>query len=1199
MTNDVFNVQRGITGRGSGDDTYIISPELVEENAEIIITDAFGANTIQLIGGVEVAASQTAANAVQLTLSNGAVITVLGASNYSFALGGDPLTGVAPASVASFTDFAALLDSTPAFTVNKNTFSADELNAAVDAEAQETVDEVNDTIGSDFTIDTPSAEMIEAVQLSDNAQVLLDAITAVDATATTVQQVADNATTAALTDADGEVYDDVDAAIVSNDAQVLLDAITAVDATAETVQDVADNATTAALTDADGEVYDDVDAAITSNDDAATDANVAAQTDFSTLAELVTAYDALANPEGGTFGLTTDANTVIGQGAGDVITGTQTTYTSDDIIVDAGTNDSDTLTINATADVTNTPTVFGIENLNYTLQAFGAAGGGDGATVFEVDVANVRSGTVTLDVDQVGSSIASAAVENIATGMTIVGSDDFTNLDISAADNADVSVQLLGSDVDLDDTTTTDNGGTAIDDLSITASGDVNVDTENDGALTITAAGDITIADADAAAGVVTATSTAGSVTVTTADATDTLILTATDEVVVTGATAATTVTVSAAGTGVTGSGTTASTVTATAMTTLSVSGNSAALYVDASESDLLGAVVATGEQNVTVEVDGDELKDITDFSFTDNTTAGTTTLNIAAVAGGTVDLVDAGADIIRLSADMNADDLDMATGATVDINSDQTALNFDGVFLTRATNELNLSIAEDGDDTDSYSVTALDVDAIATVNLSVAEASDDGTGGDTNGVTEVTTVDVGTGTLNVTSGSASLDLNSVTAGAFNASGYAGVIDIALVGVATVANVTTGSGADIITQTTADLTTGGYTINAGAGDDSITLLESADSSVDGGDDNDTVVLDGDYTQEAITLTSVETLDVDTDSTATNMRVDSSMLSGGTFIVTDSSDGDDDVAIIADEATTNLSGLTVDSATVGAFVYDGSTLGSVFGMSFTGSSISDEVTTGANADVITTGEGDDTVVDAGAGADIITLGAGDDVVTDAGTGADVIDGGTGNDTIEGGAGGDIITTGAGDDTIVIASGNSVESDFDSIRDFESSAASDFDTIQLDDTSDDAGTADAGVVLQIHGDIAAGAGTRDVSGADSDLVATDIDAVVTNGVMTLEGDDAAAIDTLAEWIDAAMLALNAEEDADSSAPLGSDAADVVEYAIAFEFDNNTYVVTAQDTDASADTALVQDDIVELAGISGFELATAQAAATIVIA
>lgn len=92
MTIDVQIIQRGIVGKGNGYDHYILSDYWVDDGAEITISDS-GSNNLHLIHGLEISSSLVAQNAVMLTLSNGAQITVLDADNYDFTVGGNPLIG--------------------------------------------------------------------------------------------------------------------------------------------------------------------------------------------------------------------------------------------------------------------------------------------------------------------------------------------------------------------------------------------------------------------------------------------------------------------------------------------------------------------------------------------------------------------------------------------------------------------------------------------------------------------------------------------------------------------------------------------------------------------------------------------------------------------------------------------------------------------------------------------------------------------------------------------------------------------------------------------------------------------------------------------------------------------------------------------------------------------------------------------------
>ena len=94
-SDDTFMVQRGIVGLGDGNDVYVISANLVDHNTQITISDTEGSDSLQLIGGLTITSSIVAENTAQLTLSNGAVITILDASSMSYILGGDPLSGVA------------------------------------------------------------------------------------------------------------------------------------------------------------------------------------------------------------------------------------------------------------------------------------------------------------------------------------------------------------------------------------------------------------------------------------------------------------------------------------------------------------------------------------------------------------------------------------------------------------------------------------------------------------------------------------------------------------------------------------------------------------------------------------------------------------------------------------------------------------------------------------------------------------------------------------------------------------------------------------------------------------------------------------------------------------------------------------------------------------------------------------------------
>ena len=86
----------GDTYRGlAGNDTYIISNAI---SGKVTIVDTNGNDTIQLVDGLSIASSKFAADSVQLTLSNGAVVQINGADNFTYEVGGNATTGAAGSS---------------------------------------------------------------------------------------------------------------------------------------------------------------------------------------------------------------------------------------------------------------------------------------------------------------------------------------------------------------------------------------------------------------------------------------------------------------------------------------------------------------------------------------------------------------------------------------------------------------------------------------------------------------------------------------------------------------------------------------------------------------------------------------------------------------------------------------------------------------------------------------------------------------------------------------------------------------------------------------------------------------------------------------------------------------------------------------------------------------------------------------------
>lgn len=91
--NILSQTDAGIVGAGAGNDVYILEPSQIAANQKITISDGLGANTLRLVGGLEITSSVVAGNTAVLTLSNGAVITILNASTFGYQTGGNVLTG--------------------------------------------------------------------------------------------------------------------------------------------------------------------------------------------------------------------------------------------------------------------------------------------------------------------------------------------------------------------------------------------------------------------------------------------------------------------------------------------------------------------------------------------------------------------------------------------------------------------------------------------------------------------------------------------------------------------------------------------------------------------------------------------------------------------------------------------------------------------------------------------------------------------------------------------------------------------------------------------------------------------------------------------------------------------------------------------------------------------------------------------------
>jgi hypothetical protein len=790
-----------------------------------------------------------------------------------------------------------------------------------------------------------------------------------------------DATTAA--EAAAKIAQDAAVAAVdksTDDADAILAAVVAVDATATTVSEVATNAAAAV-----DKSTDDA-AAITK---AVSDGTSGA---YTTVASLFAAYDAAANPAAVSAALTSSTDILTGTSSNDAFTGTTGTYAGTDVISDASTSDSDTLTLTVTDDIDITGSVVNIENVAINLNQFTNAD-------FDVDVGGISAGTnVTLDVTQTGSGVVAASMDSVGS-ITITTSSDFTSLDLANNANADVTVvsQYTGTGR----FTLTDSAGTG-DTLVVTSSDDVSLDlaaTNFDESITVTSANDIVLTNADAAVAV---------------------NLTSGDQVTVTTADAATSMTISAQGTGLSATGaastaTTISTLTgATALATLNVSGNGGDVRLDitgGATTNTLTTINATGANNVTVVMDaGDHDVLANKLDFNDNSTGTTKVVFDTVTDDQTLDTRTIGADEIEFSADFGADTMTVASGQHFIANSDQgSGSTFTAALASASTNSITYEVSDEITTTTGATGTDYDIDDITFTNFKTVNLI--ATDNFLNNTTAAASANIAAGTAKIVISGAG-EFTNITGGLITASEIDGS---AMTGVATmflnggnIAKVSTGSAGDTITLTAA--AAAGFDLSTGAGGDTIAMAAiDTGIKVDGGDGTDTLTIIStlDLSGQTFDLTSVEIVDIDVSGdAASTLTVDSAQITGESFTVIATETATNDVLdVTITGSTVDLSGLTVESDDIGVTI-DGATYTAVSAATVTGTNAVDTIT--INGGVGSTASG-------GALGDTITGGAGADTINGDG-GGDTLNGAGGADNITGGEGADTITSGNGADTI---------------------------------------------------------------------------------------------------------------------------------------------------------------------------------------
>lgn len=657
--------------------------------------------------------------------------------------------------------------------------------------------------------------------------------------------------------------------------------------------------------------------------------------------------------------LTTGADTPALTSGNDTISATNTTYTSDDVLVDGSTTDADVLNLSVTGNVANTPVVANIETINLSSQVAGALTF-DGTNISNLknlnitrqDLANGQidgTGAVTINpikgagltvttVDQVNALTltqvaTSAGATVVATGVTgnvaVTGAATVTANDSTTA----VTVATVGN-------TTQDAKAVSV---SAAKAATVTTGALFTGAITVNAAAATTVTVANASGGATvtaaTAHATAATVAVEGIDSTGATITvgegTTTNAMTVQiGGTAATTDTAT-----VKADGAVSLDVghTVGAVDTVNLAGSTKAVtYTVTSSNGGFTTLAASGAFAVDVSAAGDLLDGKTVTGVDDLTVS-------AADTGGdnALDLSNVSATNINLAADNANDAITVANNAKVTVTA---ATQTTGLQLvSKAAGQALTLVAGDNTPTTAQSTTtvnAVDLNGtndFATVALIAEDSRFVATSFDAAGAAVTIT-----GDQNVTLGT------TVVANQINASALTGVLSLTATGVATV---TSGSGADqltlnnntlmtvdagnganvitvtevaagstIVTGTGADTfniadATGAYVIQGGAGSDTYNLQADADVVIaDSEGTGDKLVISSGITDltnnDNFAFSGIDAMDITAANAAISMDHDD--LSGKTIAVTSNTNTDILKAVGTDTAadTIDFSGITI-------------------------------------------------------------------------------------------------------------------------------------------------------------------------------------------------------------------------------------------------------------------------------------------------
>lgn len=720
---------------------------------------------------------------------------------------------------------------------------------------------------------------------------------------------------------------------------------------------------------------------------------------------------------GSTFALTTAIDDLlVGTDKSDVFNGvvsataSKQTFDTGDQILDSSSKDADVVNITADNDISDIPTISGIEKVNFNLDALTA-----GDTTWTVDVDNITNGTAMhFDIVSSRTAVSSIYIDNDDGGERTFSSD-FLIAESDTTKESTFNMLAVGTKGTNADLTLTG----AAPNVTVSGAGYLNLDAALvTGLVDVMAAKDLMVESATAAAALF-ATSTGGDLTITDADtatlvnlraagaitATATALTAATNVTAIGGGDVSLKLTAATAAT-VGGAGDIAIEETASALLEVAVSTNGGDVALDLTNAgNKVNTITTSGSDDITVELDASNVDSLTNDKISIVKGNSGTLGVILSTAVGSADLSSAIYDSLEVAVDNNGETVTVASGQKVTVSADQMALTIAGKSATAATNTVTVNLddgAKDANDIDLTSLTITDIGTVLinasidktasaqatspTITTLVASASDVTINAGANALelaTAVTLSDANTLTLlgskDMTSSAA-----DITAAAVNASAFTGAVTLTGLNASHLASITTGSAADSLTFGTA---AGDLTAKTAGGNDTLdlgTLDFSANTLViDMGAGTDTLklgqganLLVDDAEETSVSISGVENVEM-----TTTLSIQDSLISGQSWSLKAGATTAVTVGVAESTTSIDLSKLLVKTANVthingSTFTVDAS--GAAAGVTVLGAKIAKNDLSGSTegANKLVGGDFDDTLT-GGHAADTLTGGDGAD------------------------------------------------------------------------------------------------------------------------------------------------------------------------------------------------------------------------------